>query len=422
MRIFGRLLLVSLFPLSAINCYSPVALDTTLPSLTKTYVSSACPAGEDLLTIDLSVILLTQSDQDTGSSSLLPDSRVKQERSTVDELLNTSSFQFQLPAIAREDAPGVNTSAFSTPEMMLNDVQPLNLSPVDINYEHVTPPESDKKRLVILLMDQSGSLLGESPDPLLPPDVNNEATDLQNEHLTFFQGFVNNLPDDFYVSVLSFKEAASSWLNVDDDSKIPTDNRSKVSQRLQELSTANEKKGGTPLADVLADTLELIEMYNTDYSPTVVLFTDGTELGDTSSRGRSLEELSQEYASIGVPVNVIDLQPPPTVANQERRGRHSEFAALACQTKGDYLFIKSVTEFTKNNALSPILLSRIIGRWKLTVQTDLTNQNKFPEGQGYLINTELQVSLGEQSETYPIARSADPNNPSGDTRLWIFKK
>lgn len=420
MRKIGLLGLISLLPLSSMNCDNTVALDTTLPSLTSVYVSSACPAESDLTTLDLSLVLLNQGNSNEESDNLLPTSRVKRESKTVGELLTTSAFQFNRPTITDTIAPQIMTTAYVTLDNDARDHKPVSLQSVDINFDFTGNDElREKETLVILLMDQSGSLFGKYSDVEAPNF--DQATDFKSERITFFKQFVKNLPSDYYVSLISFKERFSSLNDEDSETNIPTQNRELINERLEELRSSNEKGVGTPLIEALVDAKKLIDQALTgkDYKPIIILFTDGVESGDTSPSNETLEGMSLEFKRLNIPVHVVELQPPAAIADDDRRGYDLDLSLLACQTGGDYLLVKQADEFTKSNSLEPILLNRMVGRWKLRIQSDLVDNDVFPPNQGYLLSTDLQVTLGGQTRAYSMSFSGV--EATNDQRLWIFK-
>jgi hypothetical protein len=157
----------------------------------------------------------------------------------------------------------------------------------------------------------------------------------------------------------------------------------------------------------------------TGLRPVVVLYTDGIEDGDTSGASESLSDIATLYRDAGIPVHVVHLNLPFTFPEEDRM-RDIELGELACQTRGDYLFLQSNEAFSLNQNLTPILTNRIDGRWKLTVQSTFNNVDQFPSEQGYLFNTALRVTLGEDTRAYSVAKPAD-GKLAKDNRVWIYK-
>jgi hypothetical protein len=201
----------------------------------------------------------------------------------------------------------------------------------------------------------------------------------------------------------------------------PTRERSVIDEGLGMLSRGQD--GGTPLADALDQTLSRIvdAPDNADRNPVVVLFTDGTEGGDTSTGGATLARVTEKYAQhrpAPVPVIVLHLQPPAAAAmapTSSARGRDPDLQALACATGGEYLFLRDANEFTANPDLEPIVRNRLRGIWRLRVDLDA---GALPPHAGYLLTAELSATLGVNTNSFPIELSTDETGGQ-DTRLWF---
>lgn len=428
-------------PLTGIACDSTVALDPTQPSLTTVYVSGVCRA-EASDQLDLSVVLLNQGGDKDASASLLPKTRVRRTFSDVETLLQGSAIRFNLPQIATTDAPGVTTSAFAAKDSAPNETSPLTVEFNRVDFEYAGGEAAqDLDPYIVLLMDQSASLIGRASESEVDTA---KATDRQDQRIAFFKQVILGLPDNYRVTVMGFKESfaddseqsnqtlpvASSNLprRLGDavDGRVNRGDavdgrvyRDVVNDYLQSLTIKNDLKVGTPLTKALETAYDLTAESVARLRPTVVLFTDGVETGDSSSEIKTPQALSEPYKTLGVPVHVVHLQPPVTEA-AERRGRSADLAELACATGGDYLFVQTASEFTESNRLEPILVNRLIGRWVLNVKTTLEDNARFPAGAGYLISTDISVTLGKDTRVFSASRSLD-GATANDQRLWVYK-
>ena len=232
----------------------------------------------------------------------------------------------------------------------------------------------------------------------------------------------------YFVSLIDFKKDASNKAIDDPDSVVEplpnnSGNQSKIEEYLRKLGRSEQKTGGTPLKQALVDTLDLIDLVKKNSPSTkvvVVLYTDGTEAGDTSISDKanayaSLEELGYEFADLKVPLHVIHLQPNILVKDSSWRGPKEELASLACLTTGDYFFVPRDQELTKKE-IEPHLISRMIGRWKLSLQAQRVFSSELSAGQGYFLSTDVQAELGGEVHGYEIA-----NQSTKDRRLWFHK-
>ena len=425
-------------PLVALGCDSTVALDPTQPSLTTVYVSGVCRAEEtagDLTgaqvsgELDLSLVLLNQGSD--ANASLLPTTRVRGAYDTVENVIKQgNSVRFSLPQTAETEAPGVTTSAFAAKDSAPTAGSGLAFSFNRIDFEYAGGEAAKElDPYIILLMDQSASLIGKRSDADF--DIVN-ATDRFDQRISFFSELIQSLPDNYRVTVMGFSEsfADDSQANLtlpSESSSLPrrlgdTLNgqpyRKTVDAYLTELKSKNNLKIGTPLTKALEKANSFAQSTKGKLRPMVVLFTDGLEDGDSSSNVKTPEELSTLYSGIDVPVHVVHLQPPPSLP--ESRGRNKGLASLSCGTGGDYLFVESTDEFSKGNRLGQILANRFLGRWLLNVKTTLDDNSNFAGPQGYLISTDISVTLGKDTRVYSASRSLDESRAS-DQRMWVYK-
>ena len=412
----GRALL-GLAALAAVSCDQTVDLDFTRLSFTDLYVSGACSATPDLGEIELSFVLRNGVDSSVGEEGqLLPQSKIAQETKPVGELLGTNNIFFSLPQTAQVEVGTVDDPAYGEGEESgFREGVGLQVDEVRFDYNGGITRLNDR-RLLVLLLDQSGTLIGRDPaNPQVPPNTA-LASDRKDERITFLRQLVKSLPADVPVSLIPFNGSFADVENAN-----PTTDRSKLDLNLADLARGED--GKTPLNDALDRGFSLSDQVSNDYVPSIVLFTDGLEDGDNSGDGSPafFQQLTAQYAEAGFPVTVLHLQPPVGVA-EEWRGRSPELAALACATGGQYIFLERAdvfSESTSSSRLEQILRSRLTGTWRIRARSTLNNPN-FSSGQGVFLSTEFGVSLGESVRFDSLYRSLDGD--LRDNRLWIYKQ
>lgn len=248
------------------GCDSTVGLDPTRPTFTRLLVPGACEVSDDLQMIDISVMMLD------GTTALLPDDRLQREFQPVSELLSHEDFAFARTADSTLDVPEVGIALGENSGMQ----QGVDLRTLSLQFEYSGGEERQQdRRLVVLLMDHSGSLIGEDPFTQMINTAN--ATDREDQRIAFFQQLVNNLPREYLVSLVSFK---GSFVNITEQFSTPQPNRENIADGIGELQF--DEGGLTPLADALDQSLTRIidSEGNRDLNPVVILFTDGVESGD----------------------------------------------------------------------------------------------------------------------------------------------
>jgi hypothetical protein len=249
-------------------------------------------------------------------------------------------------------------------------------------------PHAGDSPLLVLLVDNSGSLMGQ-PDPQSPAD-RAKASDLTDARIDLLKTVVRQpvVSSDTYFSLVWFDgqqphltpEFGTPTRNRDmlvcpsgDDGETCSNDASM--DGLEKLTRG--ETGGTPLADALKQTYEvLVDGDETgDLNPVVVLVTDGVEGGDTSGSGETVESMAARFAghTFGgepspVPIVVLHLQ--PTAASGFARGPDPALHALACATGGEYFFIADAAELATANDLAPQIAARIAGTWRLGVGLD----------------------------------------------------
>ncbi len=411
------------------GCDSTVGLDSQRLSFSRVLVPGACkaPENDNLTNVEMSVMLL---DED---SALLPDDRISGESGKVGDLLTYSDFRFVDNPAGTDPGELMGKQGLAENDGETEGQERVRL-PVGLNPDALKflwsggAERKDDDRLIVLLMDQSGSLIG--LDPITGNVDTTRASDLGDQRIVFFRDFIAELPEGDYVSLLPFNREFA-----DINQAEPSRNRSVTEEALNQLDI-NQPEGGTPLAHALDQALTRIIDFagNADLNPVVVVFTDGTETGDTSPEGVTIESVTEKFANhrrtvdgesvpAPIPVIVVHLQVPPSAAVAPLswpRGHNAKYADLACRTGGEYIFLRDATEFTANGDLPTILRNRVVGTWRLNVQTGL-GAGAFTPG-GYLLTSELSVTLGGNTASAPMALSRDVNAQTRDSRLWFYKK
>lgn len=389
------------------GCDSTVGLDLQANNFREVIVPGACKLQDDVGTMSLSVLLLG------GDGQLTPDSRLSGAQGLVGQRLTFGSFSF-------DKAPADAGNLFAEPAAATGaagDQKGVGLQPVSVEYEYSGGIDRrDETKLVVLMMDKSGSLIGRDP---FTGDVDvGKASDQSQQRLAFFSGLLENLPENYRVSLIPFN---GDFAQFTEEYATPTPNRDVIRAGLELATRASEATGLTPLARALDSTFtRVIEPNLQGMNPVVVVFTDGLEGVDMAA---DLATQSARYASGGlaqspVPIIIIHLQPPPTV-EEALRGRDPVLADLACQTGGEYIFLERADEFTTTSYLQPAVLNRIDGTWKLDVDTTLSGA-AFEPGP-WLLSTQLEVVLAGEARSFALQR-ARQRDDLRDSRLWFFKE
>jgi hypothetical protein len=400
-------------------------------------VSGMCRAPEsaDSGQLDLSLQMLGYTVN--GTLSLSPSDTLNQADGPqqVSDLVQPSAFKFAMSTACDASIDAAVFHACVEASDPPDAQRGASLLAQDIRYETPGgPTRTADDRLVVLLLDNSGSLKGQ-PDPLSPVDKAT-ASDARDERITFLKNLVRlpYLEQDTYFSLVWFDQHQP---HITPEFATPTRNRDvlvcpagadgtkcQADAAMDGLTKlASGETGATPLADALDQTYKVVINGDTtqDLSPVVVLFTDGVESGDASASGKTVAEVAQSYANhthggerTPVPVIVLHLQ--PTLASGLPRGRDPALYALACATGGEYIFLERADELTTSETLEPLVANRLTGAWKLRVSsTDTIGL----EAGSYLLSSELSVTLGEKIVTTRL----EPNRDAADddTRLWFVK-
>ena len=104
-----------------------------------------------------------------------------------------------------------------------------------------------------------------------------------------------------------------------------------------------------------------------------------------------------------------------------RRQPLESMSRLACQTGGDFYFVRKPEEFTNNNDLGTMLRNRLTGRWSLKVQSTLFSDLADTPSLGVMLTTELEASLAGEVERFNAAQTIQGQATTTDNRIWILK-
>ena len=264
--------------LLGLSCDSTVGLDPSQTSFTNLVVPGACKASDNLSRVEFSVMLLG------GTEALLPDSDIARE--PVTDLLDLNGFQFRLTQDDRgtieQTSVVVDCDLCGPSSLGTMTKQGVGLRVTDFNFHYSGGEDRrGKRKLIILMLDHSGSLVGVNPtdDTDVKPG---RGSDRDDQRISFFLQLVGNLPADHYMSLVSFN---GDFANISDQYSTPTVNRDVIREGLEKLNF--NEAGKTPLARALDDVYERIIVPNyEDLNPVVVLFTDGAEARDDPARRR----------------------------------------------------------------------------------------------------------------------------------------
>ncbi len=423
-----------------VSCDRSVAVEIDVVDFTDVYAPGVCPSTtEDKIfnspTMKMSMVLMSR----TKAATIMPDTFIgKLQMSTSEALSQPSTFDFSAP----QNLEGITGDGFvESEENQSKTAIDLTDPVVTFEYNGVDPTQEDpRKKLVILLMDQSATFIGRDPNSFRTTPETTQASDLPDHRVAFFQGIAKKLNeynknDDQTIEMLAYKFYKSSVtpITVDANSRpVATANVDALQDYLDQLK--RDEDGGTPLIAALNEALVVSKTLSETYQTSIFLFTDGIEGGDSSTVTadmKTVESIGLELAQQKVPVFTVHLQPKIRVFDDtsmsftgdlKYKGRSPELQNLACITSGEYLFLENETFLTKpqsRTALEDILINRLQGRWMLEVKTNVNDINKFPAlmgNKGYLLSTNLQVTLGDVSKPASVVQSTE-----NDRRIWIYK-
>ena len=393
LRAYRAVVALALAAAGLAGCDSTVGLDTTKSQFTNLYVAGACQVNNFDL-VELSALLLNGPE-----ASLTPNSKLRGQSATVGETIRPTDFRFSQIS----SAVGVEKQAFVEEPNGNGGRAGVALAPETVQFEYTGGLEAqDKPRLVVFLIDHSGSIAGLDRTGRF---INGTETDKNDQRVTFFTQLVQGLPDP------SSDTVSLVWFNdvprILEEYATPTRNRDQILDGLNNQVVFGES-GGTALAQALDATYDVVIAANSNLNPMVVLFTDGVEDEDALD----LSAVTAKYAQNNVPVIVLDLQ--GRAGSELQVGRDRKLRDLACLTRGEYIYIERAEELTTSDSLLPRVRNRLVGAWKLRVRGDM---GSAVAGNEAFLSTVLSATVGESEHSFPM------ENVSGseDSRLWFFK-
>ena len=424
MKITRRILSLVLISLVALMgaCDSTVGLDPTQPTFTKLLVPGVCTVQEEpTYNVEMSVMLLD------GKQALVPDSKIARTPGILQDTLSFDDFEFQ-------KAPQDGDTGFSETGVLMLDDGSLEktgtlLQPNGLRFEYPGGEERKRdKKLVVLVMDNSGSIRGldpvtDRPQPAL-------ATDQRDERITFFRQLVQNLDKNHYVSLVKMNDRGGNIAECSTEEACadrgrvcsnPTVNRDPVICGLGALEY--NEFGLTPMNQTLKQVMtSIIDIPdNQDLNPVVIVFTDGLESGDMSgdmmAEGQALDIYKRGVNGKPVPLLFVHLQ--ASRSSTFPQGRSADLQRMACETGGEYFFLEDASGFHNGSDLQQAVQNRISGVWRLLTETSL-GYPAFDPG-GYLLSTSMTVTLGGKTRSRALQKSNQGSGASDDSRLWLNK-
>jgi Mg-chelatase subunit ChlD len=357
-------------------------------TFTQALVGGVCPVDETH--IDISTVLLNGPFR-----ALTPQSRVRGLDGPVGESLTAAGFRF-----TQTDAgSALNGDGFVEHWSETGLRHPVDLTAESVEFLSPGNAEtSARPRLVVFLIDHSGSLAGIDRTGRFEAGTE---TDRNDQRVTFFRQLLATLPATDQVSLVWF-DAIPRILS---EYATPTLDRDVIAQGLENQVQFGETRG-TDLAQALEATFDAVIQSNHTVSPVVVLFTDGVE--DEASLDLSVA--TDRYAQRGVPIIVLDLQ--GKAGGELALGRDRKLSDLACATGGDYIYLQNAEELTTSATLLPLVVNRLAGAWKLRTAVDL---GALPATDDLLLSTVLSVSLGGVERSFALEDASPPT----DARGWF---
>lgn len=353
-------------------------------------VSGACATTPDLDRVALSLVLLDQRGNDLdGALQWTPESISFVAPSNFGDLAEGEA--------AAEDGAGAMRAVSMAAESFA-------FAPTG------GPGRAMDPRLVLLMLDHSGSLVG--IDPFTGLFDFEQASDPEDRRISFFQQLIGILPAEDFLSLVSF---SGDFADITPEYSTPVRNKDVILEGLNALQF--EEDGTTPLTRALEDTRQRVIEPNGAMNPVVILFTDGIESGDPTDEPGAFERAVAGYADREpgpIPVIVLHLQPPVSVP-AEHRGRSARLAELACRTGGEYFFLPEADRLTTDIDLLRHVAWRLAGAWRLAVTTGLA---EVPPGE-WFVSTRLLLEDGDLS----LSAELQDEGPTGpDRRLWFVKQ
>jgi hypothetical protein len=333
------------------------------------------------------------------------------------------------------------------------------------------PPDGRNEafRAVAMVMDNSGSLFGRGVAESDRTVKQSRATDPDSFRLAAAKAFILNLNNKGFsqntvVSVWSFKGTSSVGVKpltglTDQDPVKPYVSdlgpRGPVSRALDGLNSAGDYGRSNVFVAIktVAQNLTDNKIDPSVRLPTIIVFTDGPDDSVEWTPAAGNDDLRQQDArwdanleaavsaatSAGAQVFIIHLDAgigpdgvgvlapdplnvrPYPIDADGRTGPISEYARIACDTGGQYLYVKDPRAL---HDMFEIMVYLLGGTWKIDISIDALPS--VPSNGAYRLGASLTVNLDNRSESWsfsPLGRqTADGLIETDDSRPVVFRR
>lgn len=356
-------------------------------------VVGLCPAAAGALDFDF---VLT-----AGGSPVEAETLLDGFDATAGDTLRFDDFSFRLPPVFDDIEAGS-----AVVEDAMRARRTLTLEPTQLTYDPIGGADGQgRARLVVFMLDHSGSLVGVDPATMMFDPT--QASDRDDIRISFFQQLTGALLADDEASgdatLLSVVSFSGDSTHITPEASTPVRNGSAIREALGALQF--DESGETPLTRALVDVRQRIIAPNADADPLVILFTDGVEDGDPTDVDGAFDRAVADYAGADgapIPVIVLHLQPPAAVRS-ERRGRNPRLLDLACRSGGEYIFLERETALIEDAGLLASVVARARGRWRLSTDREAVGEALAPGG--WLLSTRLELTLGGATLAHDMERA-----------------
>ncbi|MEL6180910.1 MAG: vWA domain-containing protein, partial [Myxococcota bacterium] len=344
------------------------------------------------------------------------------------------------------------------------------IEPTPESVELVTPDPSNGEAdwAVSIMMDNSGSLVGEGVSEDDSSVVLARATDRGGFRISSMQQFVNLLNDtesrpwgeNMALGLWSFRGETSAGVQPETGELATgntpanpyTFNRQVITQALTELRRQAEfgrSNVFTALQVVAENFRDLPGTANRERA--IILFTDGPDDSEVvfieasdedrqrakDARQQKLEDaisiLQEQQIQVFVvhldtaigPEGVAAVQADPFNAQPYPRdgdgrfGPLDEYARIACATNGQYVYVPNPERL---NRVMELLVDQFGGTWGVNVGIESLEQTQL-ENAPYQLGTIMQVTLGDEGRYFfsPLGNTSSAIG-SSDNRPAVFKR
>ncbi|MBA2661253.1 MAG: VWA domain-containing protein [Bradymonadaceae bacterium] len=96
-----------------------------------------------------------------------------------------------------------------------------------------------------------------------------------------------------------------------------------------------------------------------------------------------------------------------------RIGAISEYARMACETEGGYIYVTSATSLRQRMENLPFTMD---GMWELGLEVSQLERKSVPAGEAYRLQTEFSVDLGNENKSVNFSQLGTSGQGSDDSR------